>query len=202
MRLRGQNFFLTGFYRIMENEGASEQHQEPKKKHELTEARRAALAKARVKAYEVRLQNKALRDKEKAAQRKIAEKVIRDNEARIEALAQQAEGDESTLAPARDKTELVEEEEAVDAHMGNIKQRKSNPLEEEDESEPDEVIEERVVKKKKPKKKPIRRRVIVVEESDSEDGYVEEEEEVTEVRIPKSTAVDRTASMAKSMFSL
>ena len=123
-------FFSGGFlYRIMENEQAPEQHQEPKKKHELTEARRAALAKARVKAYEVRLQNKALRDKEKAAQRKIAEKVIRDNEARIEALAQQAEGG-------------GEAEEAVEAH------EKTNPLEEEGESEVEEIVEERVIKKK------------------------------------------------------
>ena len=77
---------------------------------------------------------------------------------------------------------------------------KSNPLEEEDESEPDEVIEERVVKKKKSKKKPIRRRVIVVEESDSDDGYAEEE--VTEVKIPKAKAVDRSAGMVRNMFSL
>ena len=166
----------------MENEQAPERHQEPKKKHELTEARRAALAKARVKAYEVRLQNKALRDKEKAAQRKIAEKVIRDNEARIEALAQQAEGG-------------GEAEEAVEAH------EKSNPLEEEGESEPDEVIEERVMKKKKPKKKPIRRRVVVVEESsEEEDGYAEDE--VTEVKIPKAKAADRSAGMVRNMFSL
>ena len=191
----GVNFFLAvSIYRIMENEQAPEQ--EPKKKHELTEARRAALAKARVKAYEVRLQNKALRDKEKAAQRKIAEKVIRDNEARIEALAQQAEGGGET-------EEAIEARiEAFDAHMAEIKQRKSNPLEEEDESEVEEVIEERVTKKKKPKKKPIRRRVIVVEESDSEDGYVEEEEEVTEVKIPKAKAVDRSAGMVRNMFSL
>jgi len=179
----GRKFFFWRFlYRTMENE-APEQHQEPKKKHELTEARRAALAKARVKAYEVRLQNKALRDKERAAQRKIAEKVIRDNEARIEALAQQAEGNGET-------------EEAVEAH------EKSNPLEEEeDESEVEEVIEERVTKKKKPKKKPVRRRVIVVEESDSEDA-LEEEEEITEVKIPKAKAVDRSAGMVRNMFSL
>jgi hypothetical protein len=168
----------------MENEQAPEQHQEPKKKHELTEARRAALAKARVKAYEVRLQNKALRDKERAAQRKIAEKVIRDNEARIEALAQQAEGG----------VEPAEEEEAVEAVRP--------PEEDEDESEVEEVIEERVVKKKKkPKKKPVRRRVIVVEESDSEDA-LEEEEEVTEVKIPKAKSADRSAGMVRNMFSL
>ena len=179
----------------MENERASEQPS--KKKHELTEARRAALAKARVKAYEVRLQNKALRDKERAAQRKIAEKVIRDNEARIEALAQQAEGGGET-------EEAVEARiEAFDSHMENVKNRKSNPFEEdEDESEVEEVIEERVVKKRKPKKKPIRRRVIVVEESDSEDGYAEEEEEITEVKIPKAKTADRSVGMVRNMFSL
>ena len=168
----------------MENERASEQ-QEPKKKHELTEARRAALAKARIKAYEVRLQNKALRDKEKAANLAIAEKAINDNKARIEALARQAEGG--------DKTEPAEEEEAVEA---------VRPLEEdEDESEVEEVIEERVVKKpKKKKKKPVRRRVIVVEESDSEDDYVEEE--VTEVKIPKAKTADRSGGMVRNMFSL
>ena len=176
----------------MENE---QSEQPPKKKHELTEARRAALAKARIKAYEVRLQNKALRDKEKAANLAIAEKAINDNKARIEALARQAEGGDKA-----EEEEAVEARiEAFDSHMENIKQRKSNPLEEdEDESEVEEVIEERVVKKK-PKKKPLRRRVIVVEESDSEDDV---EEEITEVKIPKAKAVDRSTSMAKSMFSL
>ena len=174
----------------MENEQAPEQHQEPKKKHELTEARRAALAKARVKAYEVRLQNKALRDKEKAAQRKIAEKVIRDNEARIEALAQQAEG-----------VDKVEEEEVVEAQEEVVEAARPQEPQEEDESEPDEVIEERVMKKKKSKKKPIRRRVIVVEESsEEEDGYAEDE--VTEVKIPKAKPSDRSTNMVKNMFSL
>ena len=182
-RLWGINFFLTvSIYRIMENEAPE---QPPKKKHELTEARRAALAKARVKAYEVRLQNKALRDKEKAANLAIAEKAIRDNEARIEALARQAEGSDKT------------EEEVAEAQEVEQVER----LEEEDESEPDEVIEERIVKKKPKKKKPVRWRVIVVEESDSEDD-VEEEAEATEVKIPKAKAADRSASMAKSMFSM
>ena len=103
----------------------------------------------------------------------------------------------------------TEEEEAVearikafDSHMENIKNRKSNPLEEdEDESEVEEVIEERVTKKRKPKKKPIRRRVIVVEESDSEDA-LEEEEEITEVKIPKAKTADRSVGMVRNMFSL
>ena len=186
----------------MENsEQASDQAPEPnKKKHELTEARRAALAKARVKAYEVRLQNKALRDKEKAAQRKIAEKVIRDNEARIEALAQQAEG----TGEVEEAVEVVDSSADATGTRGGAHE-KSNPIEEEDESEPDEVIEERVIKKKKPKKKPIRRRVVVVEESDSEDGYAEDgyaEEEVTEVKIPKAKSSGRSVGMAHSMFSL
>ena len=44
--------------------------------------------------------------------------------------------------------------------------------------------------------------VVVEESSDSEDGYAEEDEEVTEVKIPKAKAVDRSAGMVRNMFSL
>ena len=120
-------------------------------KKPISEARRAALAKARERANEVRRENKLLRDKEKAANLEIARKALADNKERIENLDKRARG---------------EVEEEVD-------------VEKDDESEPEEIVEERIVKKKKKSKKPIRRRVVVVEESSEEDEEQEEITSVT-----------------------
>ena len=119
-------------------------------KKPISEARRAALAKARERANEVRRENKLLRDKEKAANLEIARKALADNKERIENLDRQAKGE-------------VEEEEGKDGS----------------DSEPEEIVEERIVKKKKKPKKPIRRRVVVVEESSEEDEEQEEITSVT-----------------------
>ena len=80
-------------------------------KKPISEARRAALAKARERANEVRKENKALRDKERAANLEIARKALEDNRTRIENLDRQA------------KREAEEDVEARIAAFDEVKKR-------------------------------------------------------------------------------
>ena len=162
-------------------------------KKPISEATRAALAKARERAIEIRKENMALRAKEKAANLEIARMALETNKRRIDDLDRRA------------KREAEEDVEARIKAFGEVKQKIDNKASEErganeSDSEPEEVVEERVVKKKKKPKKPIRRRVVVVEESSEEEDDVQEE--ITSVTIPKTKTPDPMARMSERMFSL
>ena len=109
-------------------------------KKPISEARRAALAKARERALEVRKENMALRAKEKAANLEIARKALADNKERIENLDRQAKGEV-------EEEEESEPEEIVEERVIKKRKKPKKPIRRrvvvvEESSEEDEEQEE------------------------------------------------------------
>ena len=144
--------------------------QQPKPKKERTEAQMAALAAARVKVYEVRKENAALRKAEREVDAAALQAIVRERKERVHAERKALIPEESADDEADDEPEEIIEERIVKK------------------------------KKKKPKAPVRRKVIVVEESDSEDEEDLPPEEEVTTVSVPRARPPDPLDRVRDRLF--